>query len=287
MSLHWTRFILLPQAQGLSQVGSSHWTNPPKSWCCQHWWAEAERLRGRGLQCLQPGVGTETETWVSRHGDWAAAGRRLRRREWRSVILCLAFTGRCWPCPGSSSDSGSTPTPTPTLRLTISYQLWGAGPGCSRHLARHWPECRAQYWAQVQTQVWCVHPDPRPRSRPQPSSEIRLMLECTLREWKPGKKSQDPEDKERGCCLARGEYVSGFTCSWLRIQSGDNSKYRQGRGGRWVDPSGPRWPVSGSGSGGNTLTHSDTGTHNCATGTGAQCSHRVFSNLRSYYVTML
>ena len=101
------------------------------------------------------------------------------------------------------------------------------------------------------------------------------------------RKSQDPEDKERGCCLARGEYVSGFTCSWLRIQSGDNSKYRQGRGGRWVDPSGPRWPVSGSGSGGNTLTHSDTGTHNCASGTGAQCSHRVFSNLRSYYVTML
>ena len=114
MSLHWTRFILLPQAQGLSQVGSSHWTNPPKSWCCQHWWAEAERLRGRGLQCLQPGVGTETETWVSRHGDWAAAGRRLRRR--LGVEECDPVSGFHWPLLALSrvilrlrvnSDSGS------------------------------------------------------------------------------------------------------------------------------------------------------------------------------------
>ena len=93
------------------------------------------------MQCLQPGVETETETCPDTEtGLWPLGGDS--DWEWRSVIR-LAFTGHGWPCPGSSSDSGSTPTPT--LRLTISYQLSvAAGPGSSRHFARHWPDSVAE-----------------------------------------------------------------------------------------------------------------------------------------------
>ena len=210
---------------------------------------------------LRPGTamfaaGSRDRDWDCPDRDWAAWAEWLQLR--------LSVSGFHWPLLALArvilrlrvnSDSGSD----------TSHSLSVVSSDCSRHLTRHWAQCELNIGLKFRLRWCCVCVcSPWPRSQlshdlgvdlqPLARSDQSEDRECSLRDWVTRGENQDPEDKERGSdCLARGEYVSGFTCSIGIIHITDRAGVAQGQMGGpcvWLR----LWC--------STLTHSDK----CATG---------------------
>ena len=122
------------------------------------------RLRGRGLQCLQPGVGTETETC----GQTRRLGRGWAETQTEGVEECDVWLSLL--ATGAGPGQGHPPTQG-QLRLRLRHSDSLSAISCHGPAHVTSPDIgpsSGEYWAQVQNSgVISVHPDPRPRSQPQ------------------------------------------------------------------------------------------------------------------------